>query len=67
MQIVSSGNILHEMSYPVSGKNYKNIINLSSAELAQGVVKVNCFDDKRIVMILTFFLLLLVSGRVRGF
>ena len=40
MQIVSNGDNLHEMSNPVSGINMKNIINLSSAELAQRVVKV---------------------------
>ena len=40
MQIVSSGDNLHEMSNPVTGKNKKNIINLSSAENAQRVVKV---------------------------
>ena len=40
MQIVSNGDNLHEMSNPVSGKNKKNIINLSSAEYAQRVVKV---------------------------
>ena len=35
MQIVSSGDNLHEMSNPPSGKNMNNIVNLSSAELAQ--------------------------------
>ena len=40
MQIVSIGDNLHEMSNPVSGKKYENVINLSSAELAQRVVKV---------------------------
>ena len=39
--IVSHGNNLHELSNPVSWKNKKNIVNLSSAELAQRVVKVN--------------------------
>ena len=34
------GDDLHEMSQPVSGKNKENVINLSSAELAQRVVKV---------------------------
>ena len=42
MQIVSSGDNLHEMSEPIfwEKKIRKNIINLSSAELAQCVVKV---------------------------
>ena len=35
MQIVFNG-----LSYPVLGKNKKNMINLSSAELAYRVVKV---------------------------
>ena len=36
MQIVSSGDNLHEMSNPVNFlKNKKNVINLLSAELAQ--------------------------------
>ena len=41
MQIVSWGDNLHEMSNPVFWlkKIRKNIINLSSAEFAQGVVK----------------------------
>ena len=38
MQIVSTGDNLHEMSNPVFWK--KNNINLSSAEQAKGVVKV---------------------------
>ena len=38
MQIVSIG---HEMSNPVFLENKKNITNLSSAEKAQRVVKVN--------------------------
>ena len=37
MQIIS---ILHEISKPVSGKNKKNNINLSSAEFAHIMVKV---------------------------
>ena len=43
MQIVSSGDNLHEMSNPVFWKknNMKTIINLWSAEFAQRVVKVN--------------------------
>ena len=42
MQIVSNGDNLHEMSIPVFlEKKKKNIINLSSAELAPRVVKVN--------------------------
>ena len=41
MQIVSNGKKLHGMSNPVFfGKVRKNIINLSSADLAQGAVKV---------------------------
>ena len=39
MQIVSNGDNLHEMSNPVFWENKKNIINLSSAELAQKSVK----------------------------
>ena len=48
MQIVSNGDNLHEMLYPVFWKNKKNIMNLLSAEYAQRaaeyaqrVVKVN--------------------------
>ena len=41
MQIVSNGDNLHEMSNPDSVKNKKHIINLSSAESAQRVVKVS--------------------------
>ena len=45
MQIVSNRENLHAMSNPVLffffGKKKKNIINSSSVELAQGVVKVN--------------------------
>ena len=41
MQIASNGDNLYEMSDLISGKNKKNITNLSSAELAQRVVKVN--------------------------
>ena len=40
MQIVSTGDNLHEMSNPVFLEKKKNIINLSSAELAKRVVKV---------------------------
>ena len=41
MQIVSSGDNLHEMSKPIFGKNRKkNIINFSSAKIAQRVFKV---------------------------
>ena len=41
MQNVSTGDSLHEMSNPVIWeKNEKDIVNLSSAELARGVVKV---------------------------
>ena len=38
MQIVSTGDDLHEMSEPFFWEK-KNIINVSSAELAQCVVK----------------------------
>ena len=41
MQTVSIGDSLHEMSNPVFGGNKKDITNLSSAELAVGVVKIN--------------------------
>ena len=41
MQIVFLGEYLHEISKPVCWTNYKNIINFSSAEIAQRVVKVN--------------------------
>ena len=41
MQIVSNGDNLHEMSNPVLwGKNKNNVINFSSAELAQRVIRV---------------------------
>ena len=41
MQIVSAvGNNLHEMSNPVFWENKKIIINLSSAELAQRVIRI---------------------------
>ena len=40
MQIVSNGDILREMSKCFLGKSKKNIINLSSVEFAQRVVKV---------------------------
>ena len=45
-QFDSNGDNLHEMSNPVFWKNNnnkKNIITLSSAELAESVVKVNSF------------------------
>ena len=42
MQNDSIGDNVHEMSNPVSRKNKKkNVTNLSSAELAKRVVKVN--------------------------
>ena len=44
MHIVSLGDNLHEMSKPSflkKKKKKKNVINLSSSELAQRVVKVN--------------------------
>ena len=40
MQIVSYGDNLHEMSNPIFWKKIRNIINLSSAENGQRVVKV---------------------------
>ena len=42
MQIVSIGDNLHEMSNPVFWIKIKKNINLLSAGLAQGVVKVKC-------------------------
>ena len=41
MQIVSIGDNLHEMSNLFSEKIKKNIIYLSSAKLAQRVIKIN--------------------------
>ena len=40
MQIVSSGDNFHEMSYLFSGKSKKIIVSLLSAEFAQRLVKV---------------------------
>ena len=40
MQIVSKGDNLHEMSNPVFCEKLENVITLSSAKLAQRVVKV---------------------------
>ena len=40
LQIVSIEDNLHEMSYLFCGKNKGNIINLSSAKLAQRMVKI---------------------------
>ena len=40
MQIISNGDELHEMSNPVFWKNKRNAIDLSSAEFAQRMVKV---------------------------
>ena len=40
MQIVSKGDTLREMPYPFFWEKKKNIINLSSAELAQKMIKV---------------------------
>ena len=48
MQIVSNGDNLYEMSNPFSGKN---IINMSSAELAKRVVKVTDSSIFILVMI----------------
>ena len=41
MQIVPFGDNLHEISNPVFWENKKNTVNLSSAEIAKRVVKVN--------------------------
>ena len=46
MQTDSSGDSLHEMSILFSGKNKKNI-NLSSAELAQRVLRVKQAESKQ--------------------
>ena len=45
------GDNLHEMSDPVYAKNKKNIINLSSAENAQRVVKVKCLHPSSFTML----------------
>ena len=48
MQIISNEDNLHEMSNPVfweNNNNNKNTINLSSAEVAQIVVKINITGD----------------------
>ena len=47
MQIVSNGDNLHEMSNPVSWKKKNIRKNLSSAELAQRMVKVNAQKKKK--------------------
>ena len=44
MQIVSWGDNLHEMSNLFSGKNKKNIINVSSAEFAYSTASVNVYS-----------------------
>ena len=41
MQVVSNGDNLHEISNPVFWEKEEKNINLSSAELAQWMVKVN--------------------------
>ena len=41
MQIVPLGDNLHEMSNPISGKNKKNIIDLSYVEFAHIIQSVN--------------------------
>ena len=42
MQMLSSGDHLHEVSTPIFlGKNKKNIVNLSSADFDMGSIKVN--------------------------
>ena len=46
MQIVTNGENLHEKSKPADWESKKKIISLSSAELAQRVVKVNTDNDK---------------------
>ena len=50
MQIVPNGDNLHAMSKPFE-KNKKNSINLSSAELAQSVVKVKYPEQLGVSMI----------------
>ena len=45
MQIVSSGENLHEMSSLFSEKNKKTIISLTSVEFAQRVVKIKKSSD----------------------
>ena len=46
MQIVSKEDTLHEMLKPISRKNKKkNIVNLSSVELTQGMVNINVHFD----------------------
>ena len=44
MQIVSLGDNLHDMPKSIFLGKKKNTISLSSAELAQRVIKVDCFD-----------------------
>ena len=57
MQIVSNGDNLHEMSNPVFSGNKKNVSSLSSAELAQRVVKVNSLPNFYLSQNLSFLLL----------
>ena len=55
MHIVSNGDNLHEMSNPIFwGKKYENITNLSSAELAQKVVKVKVKNSNWITRFVLF-------------
>ena len=44
MQIVSKGDNLHEMSKSTFRENEETIVNLSSAELAQRVIKVKSYS-----------------------
>ena len=50
---------------PFSGKNKKNVINLSSAVLAQRVVKIkgNGYTFRRVVLCQNVFAVLLKSGQ----
>ena len=45
MQVVSAGDNLHEMSKPIFWEKYENISSLSSAELAQRVLRVKSFRN----------------------
>ena len=47
MQIISNGDNWHEMSNPFFWENKKNIVPLSSAELAKRVVKVKWKKKKK--------------------
>ena len=55
MQIVSNGDNLHEMSNPVFREIKKKIINLSSAELVKGVVKVMLITTTADNVLISFY------------